>query len=34
VRQQYRFEISTLNNGQPLVIQLQGWKAPLHFGQP
>lgn len=34
VRQQYRFEISTLNNGQPLVIQLQGWKTPLHFGQP
>jgi len=34
VRQQYRFEISTLNNGRPLVIQLQGWKGPLHFGQP
>jgi len=34
VKQQLRFEISTLNNGQPFIIQMQGWKHPLHFGQP
>lgn len=34
VKQQLRFEISTLNNGQPFIIQMQGWRHSLHFGQP
>jgi len=34
VRQQYRFEISTLNNGQALIIHLQGFNSPLHFVKP